>query len=72
MRYQSFVFPAIIVSMMAVACDSGGEDPGIPRTVPPTLKSTITTIDAPAITVPTVKPNKTPPVVQGTGPIYET
>jgi len=71
MRYQSFVLPAIFVSMMAVACDSGGEDPAIPRTVPPTMKSTITTIDAPAITAPSVKPSK-PVAVQGTGPIYET
>ncbi|MDZ4868130.1 MAG: hypothetical protein SGI91_12485 [Alphaproteobacteria bacterium] len=71
MRYQSFVFPAILVSMFAVACDNGGEDPGIPRTVPPTMKSTVTTIDAPAITAPNVTPAK-PSVVQGTGPIYET
>ncbi|MBL8782073.1 MAG: hypothetical protein JNL06_14150, partial [Alphaproteobacteria bacterium] len=52
MRYRSFVLPAIFVSMMAVACDSGGDDPAIPRTVPPTLKSTITTIDAPALPAP--------------------
>jgi hypothetical protein len=71
MRYQSFVLPAIFVSMLAVACDNGGEDPGIPRTVPPTMKSTVTTIDAPAITAPSVKPGKQP-IVQGTGPIYET
>ncbi len=71
MRYRSFVLPAIFVSMMAVACDSGGDDPAIPRTVPPTLKSTITTIDAPAIPAPNVKRGQRP-VVQGTGPVYET
>jgi hypothetical protein len=72
MRYQSLVFPGIFVSLLAVACDNGGEDPGVPRTLPPTMKSTITTIDAPAIKAPAMKPEKTPPVVQGTGPIYET
>lgn len=70
MRYQSMIFPVLAISLLAVACDNG-DNPEIPRTVPPTLKSTITTIDAPAITPQTIKPAK-PPVVQGSGPIYET
>jgi hypothetical protein len=70
MRYQSMIFPVLSVMLVAVACDNG-DNPEIPRTVPPTLKSTITTIDAPAITPQTIKPSK-PPVVMGTGPIYET
>jgi hypothetical protein len=71
MRYQKMIFPVIAISMLAVACDNGDNPPEIPRTVPPTLKSTITTIDAPAIKPQTVKPSK-PPLVLGEGPIYET
>jgi hypothetical protein len=70
MRYTSMIFPVMATMLLAVACDNG-ENPDIPRTVPPTLKSTITTIDAPAIKPETIKPSK-PPVVQGSGPIYET
>lgn len=71
MRTRSIIFPAFVVSLMAVACDNGGEGPDIPRTVPPTLKGSMTTIDVPAIMVPDEKPAK-PPTVMGSGPIYET
>ena len=71
MRTRSIIFPTLMVSLLAVACDNGGEDPQVPRTVPPTLKGSLTTIDAPALTAPAEKPDK-PPIVMGSGPIYET
>jgi hypothetical protein len=71
MRYQTMIFPVLAISLFAVACDSGDNPPEIPRTVPPNLKSSITTIDAPAIKPREIKPTK-PPIVMGSGPIYET
>ncbi len=71
MRHRSIIFPMLAVGLLAVACDNGGEDPQIPRTVPPTLKGSLTTIDVPALAAPVEKPTK-PPSVTGSGPIYET
>lgn len=71
MRHRSIIFPMLAVGLLAVACDNGGEDPGIPRTVPPSLKGSLTTMDVPAIAAPAKKPTK-PPIAMGTGPIYET
>jgi hypothetical protein len=71
MRTRSIIFPTLAVCLLAVACDNGGDDPEIPRTVPPTLKGSLTTVDVPPITAPAEKPAN-PPVVMGYGPIYET
>jgi hypothetical protein len=69
MRHQSVVIPVILASLMAAACDNG-DTPDVPRTVPPTQKSNVTSIDVPAIAAPSAKPSKR--IIRGEGPVYET
>lgn len=67
MRYLSIVFSALVLTILAVACDSGGDIPGrdIPRTVPPAH------VGSPVFPnrAPLTRPSKRP--VRGVGPILE-
>ena len=69
MRYHSIILFVLAVMAFAAACDRDNP-PEVPRTVPPNMKGTITTIEAPAIKPELLKPAR--PVVHGEGPICET